>query len=150
MPTSYNRPGGWRGIFAPTATEQIIGVEDKNGQDKRSTKTYISSEKAAIILGLIKNHAENVMRTVKALHYRRTGVELTDETAKKKFRGVRAWLDVHQQLADHFASNQGFSVKAAVRMATLEEDAGQKVESSIAAKTPNGHDGKTNGVVKVG
>lgn len=143
MANPYARPGGTKGLFAPTSTQNIIGAEE----DKRSTKTFISSEKAAIILALIKNHAENVARTVKALwmHENPGKGEPSVEELAKRFRGVRAWRDAHQQLAEHFASNQGFSVKAAVRMSTLEEDQGSKVESSIDAGK---HDGKTNGVVK--
>lgn len=230
MPKTYERPGGWEMMQPATSTDRIIG----SAEDKRSTKTFISSERSSIILSLIKNHAENLLRSVRDLQqkeaYRallrehhakqpKAPVEpsremllvvlqlkhaavqrqaalrlppvkvprwqrlrsrqakeepalakmpsfeelralypnvtvpeppgpsfaqlaamypavkmpepLSDELLKKQYPGVRAWLNLHQELVEHGASVQGFSLKVAARLAALEKDIEPRAESSI-------------------
>jgi len=120
------------GLYRATTTERILGADEK----KRSTKTYITSEKAAIVLSLIKNHAENLARALRELRQLEDtnghlAEQLSDEELESEYPGLRAWRDLHQQLVEHYASHGGFSLKVAARTMLLEQEQASKSESSI-------------------
>lgn len=136
VPKTYERPGGFAGLFAPTPVDRIIGANE----GKRSTKTHISSEKAALYLGLIKRHAEGIARTVQEMHERETGVLLPMERILSLYPGAQAWHVVHQQLVEHYASYKGFSLRVVAGMVQGAIQAmGKSTESSVQQ---NGHASK--------
>lgn len=131
----YEHPGGAGMLSQPTSADRIIGATEK----KRSTKTWISSERAAIILSLIKNHSENLNRTIRKLHQleHTNGVvpeEISDDELYRRYPGCRAWANIHQELVEHFASHQGFSLKVVARLELLKMEEARRAESSILQK----------------
>jgi hypothetical protein len=125
----YERPGGIAGLFAPTPVDRIIGANE----GKRSTKTYISSEKAALYLALIKRHAEGILRTVQEMHERDYGVLLPPERILALYPGAQAWHIVHAQLVEHYASNKGFSLRVVSGMIHDALQQAKGAESSVQA-----------------
>lgn len=109
----YELTGGFDQLFKPSTGDRIIGSKE----DQRATKTFIPSERSAILLSLLENHAKSVMKRVILLH-RKTygGPELTPEEAKLIYPGVKKWADLHQGLVEHYASQEGFAVQATVSL----------------------------------
>lgn len=99
-------------LFRSSTGERIIGTEEA----KRSTKTFISSERSGIVLGLIENHARGVIRTLQKLHENRYQEKLTALEVVDRYPGAKRWVELHQELLEHFASIEGFSVQAVVSM----------------------------------
>jgi len=158
LPKTYPRPGGFESLFPPTQADRIIGQDE----GKRSTKTFIRGEKSAIVLALIKSHADNHARAVQLLHHKekcedaegfracpRTGCSawLTRDQLREAYPGVLAWDQVHQELVEHYASQEGFSLRVVARVVQLQTEQAAMAESSLRPEGQAG-DGKTNGVVK--
>lgn len=123
---TYEEPDGMDSLFRPSPGEIIIGSQE----DKRSTKTFITSERTAIMLSLIENHARGLIRTVQRLRERETGEKLTAVGIVDQYPGCKRWVELHQQLVEHFASLEGFSVQAIVSMEKARWQAQQRPESS--------------------
>lgn len=126
----YEEDAGMDSLFKSSPAEIIIGSKEA----KRSTKTFITSERQAIVLELIENHARNLIRTVARLHYEEHGVKLLPEEIVKIYPGCRTWVELHQGLIEHYASLEGFSVQAIVSMEKSRWAAQQRAESSIPDK----------------
>lgn len=130
--------GGIDDLFRPSSGDRIIGSEEA----KRSTKTFISSERSAITLALIENHAKAVIKNLQRLVHHEEGVQLTPIQVVERFSGAKRWVELHQMLVEHFASTEGFSVQAVVRMEQAKLLANQhRAESSI---TTGDHDGPSS------
>lgn len=128
----YELPGGLDHLFKPSTADRIIGSKEA----QRSTKTFIPTERAGILLAIIENHATGALKRVRMLYAQENpGKELSKEEALERYPGCRRWHEIHQFLVEHFASLQGFSVQGAVK---AERDRltqeNQKAESSIKAQ----------------
>lgn len=117
-------------LFRPSPGELIIGGTEA----KRSTKTYISSERLAIALQDMENFARTCIETMQALHKARYGEDLTPQQVVERYRGVRRWVGGHQGLVEHFASYEGFSVQAIVSMEKARWQSQNRAESSTDPK----------------
>lgn len=109
---TYEEEDGLDRLFRSSPGETIIGSKEA----KRSTKTFITSERSAIVLSLIENHARGIVRTLMKLHFLETKRKLSPEEIVDRYSGAKRWVDLHQQLLEHFASTEGFSVQAVVKM----------------------------------
>lgn len=124
----YDLPGGLQALLNPTTADRIIGVDE----GKRSTKTYISSERAGLLLGLLEQHAAGLIKTVQEMHFEETEEDLTVDEVCLLYPGCKAWREVHQFIVEHYASTGGFSIQATVRMAQdLLNTQRQQADSSI-------------------
>jgi hypothetical protein len=102
---------GFEQLFKPSTGDRIIGSKE----DQRSTKTFIPSERSAILLSLLENHAHSVAKRVIRLHQEKNGgPELTITQAKELYPGVKKWIELHQELVEHYASQEGFAIQATV------------------------------------
>lgn len=129
-------------LFQPSTSDRIIGSHEK----ARATKTYISSEKGAFIVAAIKTHSEGLIETVRRLHRTQYGYvsevkdgkavlrDLTDEEVCERYKGCRLWREFHQFIVEHYASQEGFAIQAAVQMYAKEAVAKERAESSVDAK----------------
>lgn len=124
----YEEKTGIGGIFRPSTGDVIIGSQEA----QRSTKTFINTERSAIVLSLIQNHAESVVKLVTRLHEKKTGVKLTREEAIEIYPGCKRWTELHRYLVEHYASQEGFSIQATVKLAQSQLlQQRQEPESSI-------------------
>lgn len=141
MPRVVEQRSGWESFFAPTSADRIIGAEE----NKRSTKTYITSEDVALRLSLIASHAEDHARQVRDLDHDENCDPATCEgpdcsnyldtkTLTQKYPGARGWLALHQHLVEHDASIEGFSLRVVARVNSLKEEQQAKAESSLEVK----------------
>ncbi len=73
-----------------------------------------------------------VVKAIIKTHEQQYKVKLTFEQALEKYEACKNWLELHQFIVEHYASNQGFAVEATVRLAQkqLLEDK-MKAESSV-------------------
>lgn len=125
---TYDLPGGVDALFRPSTGDRIIGSKE----DGRSTKTFFSSERGALLLSLVGNHARGLIKRVMLLHQLKTGVLLTEEQVKEKYPGCKKWSEVHQMILEHYASVEGFAVQATVSLEkTRLHDQQSKPDSSI-------------------
>lgn len=127
---TYEEETGMDELFRPSPGELIIGGTEA----KRSTKTYISSERLAIALQNMENFARTGIQTLQALHEAKYGEKLEAEEIVKRYRGVRRWVQDHQGLVEHFASSEGFSVQAIVSMEKARWQSQNRAESSTDPK----------------
>ncbi len=119
---------GPESLFRPSTADRIIGPDDK----KRSTKTFISTERAGLLLSLLEQHAAGVIKTVQRLHKLEHGEDLDPKAVIEKYPGCKAWNEVHQFIVEHYASTGGFSIQATVRMVQdMMQAERQQTDSSI-------------------
>lgn len=115
-------------MFRPSTADTIIG--SREGQ--RSTKTYIQTERSAIMLALVENHARGLVEAVVKLRKNEGLPPLDLPELVKAYPGCKKWIELHQQLVEHYASLEGFTVQAAVRLAQSKlYEATEHGESSI-------------------
>jgi hypothetical protein len=142
LPKTYAIQGGLDRLFQPTTGDRIIGSKEAS----RATKTYISSERGAFLIAALKSHAEGLVETVRILHTATYGKtqdktpegetflrDLTDDEVCERYPGCRRWRELHQFIVEHYASQEGFAVQAAVQMHAKGALEKERAESSIQA-----------------
>lgn len=124
----YELPGGLEGLFRPSTADRIIGSKEES----RATKTFFHTSREALLISLLLGHARMVVKAIIKMHHSEFGEKLTFDQAVAKYDACKNWLDLHQQIVEHYASNQGFAVEATVRVAQkqLMQDK-EKAESSV-------------------
>lgn len=156
MAREYELPGGYEGLWQPTPADRIIGAEES----KRSTKSFMPDAKFAILLASIRNHAESVTRAVQELDHDEwheapsNGVRrlpchdgvladrqpcaglMSFRDLGGKYPGVRVWFNIHQEIVEHMASHEGFSLRVVAKLAALAEEGRREPESSVKAGAP--------------
>lgn len=116
------------GFQTHDTTDRILGSDEL----KRSTKTYIGTERAALLLGAMRNHAEGVTKAVQLMAEEELGRKLTVEEVEEMYPGVRAWRGIHQELVEHYASQDGFTLRVSARLEALRAEAQHaSAESSV-------------------
>lgn len=123
VPDRYTRPG--RSSRAASTADRVIGFDE----DKRSTKTFISSERGGMILTLIENRGTWALKKIQKCRLLEDREEakaagedpaliepMEPEDLLEAYPGLKRYWQIHGQLVEHFASHQGFSVQALVRM----------------------------------
>lgn len=123
---TYEEEEGMDALFRPSPGEIIIGSQE----GKRSTKTFITSERSAIMLSLIENHAKGLIRIVQRLRESETEEKLSPVAVVAEYPGCKRWVELHQQLVEHFASVDGFSVQAIVSMEKARWQSQNRADSS--------------------
>lgn len=134
--------GSIDGLEQPHTPTEIIG----RGQESRKSKTFLKNAQVANILGRIRGHPRMLLEVLRRLHKHHHTVavevekdgevvvehvpeELTDAEIRDHYPIVRTWELLHQEQVDHYASVDGFTVRAA---AGLREDGGKGQGDSSA------------------
>lgn len=125
---AYELPGGLQGLTQPSTADRIIGSLEGD----RATKTFFTTERGAMLVSLLLTHARGVVKTTMRLHQKFYGAGITLDECIEQYPGCKKWMELHQNLVQHFASFEGFSVQAVVRLAQSQLlDANRQPESSI-------------------
>lgn len=156
MAQPYEVQGGYDALWQPTPADRIIGADEA----KRSTKSYMPDAKFAILLAAIRNHAEGHARAIQELHHDEWHAAggtngaarprcprggpcaglLTFQALADEYPGVRTWFNIHQEVVEHMASHEGFSLRVVAKLAALADEARRQPESSVEVKDPaRGH-----------
>lgn len=119
-------------LFPATTTDKIVGSKESD----RSTKTFISSERSAIVVSLLLGHARSCIRRTMMLHNTRAislgQLPMTWDQIVEYYPGCKHWAETHQFLVEHFGSQEGFLVQAAVKLESSKlEQEKQRADSSV-------------------
>lgn len=114
-------------LFRPSPGDLLVGSRE----DQRSTKTYISSERSAILLELIENRARAAIKRIQRLHWQEHHKLLRPEEVADRYIGARRLVELHRGLLEHFGSVDGFSIHALVKMHQAAHTHRATTESSV-------------------
>ena len=117
-------------LFPASTTDKIVGSKEAD----RSTKTFISSERSAIVVSLLLGHARACIRRTMMLHNSTYEPAMKWDEIVEHYPGCKHWAETHQFLVEHFGSQEGFLVQAAVKLeASKLEQEKQRADSSVQA-----------------
>lgn len=151
MPEPDYVSGDYDPDAAPDPRMEIMG----RGIGNRKSKTLLPNIELAVILGLVKEHIENLRQNFRAMHAAHFKVEvdvdpedkskgthfvpeiLSDQQIREKYNAVAKWEAFHQEQVDHYPSVGGFSTKAAMGYDEKQE---RKARQDSSAGTDRGSD----------
>lgn len=128
MPQPHYTEFDWDPDEQPDARLEIMGRGPKN----RKSKTLLPNIELAVVLGLTREHIQNLMELFRALHKAHHSVRveveledgsksvkmvpevLTDDQIRELYPSVVKWESFHQEQVEHYPSVGGFSTKAAM------------------------------------
>ena len=124
----YELPGGLDALFRPSTGDIIIGSKEED----RATKTFFQTERGALLVTLLGNHAESLVKRTAAMRALEGKPELDEAAFLEAYPGCKKWVNLHIQILKHYASVEGFAVAATVKLEQQKlMQATQKTESSV-------------------
>lgn len=107
--------------------DRVIGADEQ----KRSTKTQLPDKNLVAACSVLRSHYDRLCKYQASLHnqYYKRQIDqgLMDEIqpgdVPEYYPGIAAFGELHQNIVEHFASYQGFSLKTLAGLMRLEQEA---------------------------